>query len=113
MKTGKDLFPELTDQQAYIATIIAEECLRAKEISNKIFISVTTVQNHIRDIKEKLKLKSNMEIVREYYKRMISSMVAILLFIQVFSLDPFYYRRRVRYASRRFEYEYSVNIIEL
>lgn len=106
----KSLFPELTRQEADIACIIGEECLRAKEIADKKFISEHTANNHIRMIKEILSLKSNMEIVREYWRRREDAIkrtagsiafIFLIAFQTFFSNgDDFARRTRVRRARR-------------
>lgn len=60
--TKKEI-PNLTDRELEVLRLVAVP-LSAKEISQKLHISKVTVETHIRNIKEKLELKKNGELIK-------------------------------------------------
>jgi DNA-binding CsgD family transcriptional regulator len=104
----KTLFPELSRQQRNIITVLSEECLSAKEISDKMCIAESTANNHIKDIKVRLGLSKNIELVREFFLRKIGSGVLLLiLMLQAFSASEDEFVRRIRIRrNRKNKYEY-------
>jgi DNA-binding NarL/FixJ family response regulator len=55
--------PRLTDRQNEILRLVAKG-YTYREIAEKLFISVKTVQNHVRDILTKLQLRKRYELMR-------------------------------------------------
>ena len=88
----ENLFSELTSRQVEIVEDIANKCLKPKEIADKKFIEEVTVRNHIRNIMCTLNLKSNIEIVREYWKRReeyIKRTLGCIAFISIATFQTF------------------------
>jgi len=57
-----DRRPQLTDRELEVLGLITEG-LQNKDIASRLFISENTVKNHVRNILEKLQLRSRMEAV--------------------------------------------------
>ena len=57
----------LTQREEQILHLVAKGC-RAKEIADELEISVHTVQTHVRNIYEKLHVRSSAEAVAKYLK---------------------------------------------
>lgn len=54
----------LTPQEQKVLDLLAEG-LKAREIADKLFISITTVRSHIRGIYEKLQVQNRVELLRK------------------------------------------------
>jgi DNA-binding NarL/FixJ family response regulator len=55
--------PTLTNREIEIIKLVAEGFLN-KEIANKLYISIRTVDSHKKNIMQKLKLKSTVDLVK-------------------------------------------------
>lgn len=64
---GENNLPLLTDREEQILNHLSKG-YRYKEISDKLFISIDTVRSHVRNIYEKLQVRSRTEAVLKYYK---------------------------------------------
>jgi len=103
------LFPELSRQQNNVICILAEECLSAKEIADKMCIAQSTANNHIKEIKIRLGLNKNIELVREFFVRKIGSgMFILILAFQTFGISGNEFTRRAWRKNRRNEFEYMI-----
>ena len=103
------LFPELSRQQNNVICILAEECLSAKEIADKMCIAQSTANNHIKEIKIRLGLNKNIELVREFFLRKIGSGLFILILVfKTFGVNGHEIIRHARRKSRRNEFEYII-----
>lgn len=74
---------ELTEREQEVLMLTAWECLSAKEIASKLSISPVTAQNHIHNIKLKLKLQKITELSKYWFlknARHIGATVLLLLF---------------------------------
>ena len=65
---GKNNLPLLTDREEELLLHLSKG-YRYKEIADKLFISIDTVRSHIRNIYEKLQVRSRTEAVLKYYKK--------------------------------------------
>jgi len=105
------LFPELSRQQSNVITILAQDCLSAKEIADRMCIAESTANNHIKEIKTRLGLNKNIELVREFFLRKIGSgLLVFLLAFQTFGVSGQEIVRRARPRKRRNEFEYIIEI---
>lgn len=64
---GEKNLPILTDREGEILLHLSKG-YRYKEIADKLIISIDTVRSHIRNIYEKLQVRSRTEAVLKYYK---------------------------------------------
>ena len=65
---GDNNLPLLTDREEEIIIHLSKG-YRYKEIADKLFISIDTVRTHIRNIYEKLQVRSRTDAVLKYYKK--------------------------------------------
>jgi DNA-binding NarL/FixJ family response regulator len=65
---GENNLPLLTGREEEIILHLSKG-YRYKEIAEKLFISIDTVRSHIRNIYEKLQVRSRTEAVLKYYKK--------------------------------------------
>lgn len=98
----------LTSRELEILRLTADECLSAKEIGEKLYISHTTAQNHLKNIKEKLHLQKITELCRYYYKNIIASV--LLLIVLPSAIQPNNGMIRARRARRLRETEFIIQI---
>lgn len=65
---GENNLPLLSDREEEILHHLSRG-YRYKEIAEKLFISIDTVRSHVRNIYEKLHVRSRTEAVLKYYKK--------------------------------------------
>lgn len=53
----------LTDREQQVLDLLSEG-LKAKEIANELFVSITTVRSHVRSIYEKLHVQNRVEMLK-------------------------------------------------
>jgi DNA-binding NarL/FixJ family response regulator len=54
----------LTEREQQVLDLLSEG-LKAKEIAEKLFLSITTVRSHVRGIYEKLQVQNRVEMMRK------------------------------------------------
>lgn len=88
----------LSTREMEVLTLTARDCLSAKEIGEKLFISPVTAQNHIKNIKAKLNLQKVTELCRHYYTNVMAAFL-LLIFLPN-ALQPNNGMMRARRARR-------------
>jgi DNA-binding CsgD family transcriptional regulator len=64
-KNPQELLSNLTERQEEVLELICEE-LKYEEIADKLYITVSTVKRHASDIRARLQVGSNEEVVEKY-----------------------------------------------
>lgn len=111
---------ELSNREMQVLELTAWDCLSAKEVADKLCISTTTAQNHIKNIKEKLNLQKITELCKHYYVNIYASVLLLVIVPSVFvpntNARVRSWRARIiqqRVTPRRngldFEFDYLIN----
>lgn len=100
------MMEQLSIRELEILKLTARDCLSAKEIGERLFISPTTAQNHIKNIKMKLNLQKVTELCRHYYTNVIATM--LLLIVLPSAVNPNNGMIRARRVRRRCETELTL-----
>ena len=91
-----------------VLKLTAWDCLSAKEIAYRLGISITTAQNHIKNIKDKLHLQKVSELCKHYYVNVYASVMLLLFLPTVFQPDNGVMRMgRARRAETEIETRYE------
>jgi len=88
----------LSDREMQVLRLTAWDCLSAKEVADKLNISPTTAQNHIKNIKEKLSLQKVSELCKHYYVNIYATILLLITLPSIF--QPNGYVRQFRSRSR-------------
>lgn len=104
----------LTKRELEILKLTADDCLSSKQISERLFISVITVKNHIKNIKLKEHVSKITELSKLYftqYSRQIGALALLAIFsITFINTNPSDIRaRRARRSGRRWDTELIEN----
>jgi DNA-binding CsgD family transcriptional regulator len=99
----------LTTRENEVLRLTARDCLSAKEIAAKLFISPTTAQNHIKNIKAKLNLQKVSELCRHYYTNIIATFLLLITLPSAFQPNNGMIRAR-RAGRNRQETEFILQI---
>lgn len=109
---------ELSNREMQVLELTALDCLSAKEVADRLCISTTTVQNHIKNIKEKLNLQKISELCKHYYVNIYASVLLLVIVPTVFVPNTNVRVRRARIVQQRatprrngldFEFDYLIN----
>ena len=90
---------QLSTRELQVLELTAFECLSAKEVADELNISPTTVQNHIKNIKEKLSLQKVSELCKHYYLNIYLCLMMLMFAPSIFE-DDFARRARSRARAR-------------
>ncbi len=88
----------LSEREMQVLRLTAWDCLSAKEVADKLNISPTTAQNHIKNIKEKLRLQKVSELCKHYYVNIYATILLLITIPSVF--QPSANVRQFRSRSR-------------
>ncbi len=99
----------LSIREHEVLMLTARDCLSAKEIGERLYISPTTAQNHIKNIKMKLNLQKVSELCRHYYTNIIATILLIIVLPYAFQPNKGMIRAR---RARRSRQETEFIIIE-
>jgi DNA-binding CsgD family transcriptional regulator len=87
---------KLSNREMQVLKLTAYDCLSAKEVADKLCISTTTAQNHIKNIKEKLNLQKVSELCKYYYINIYACILLLVITPTIFIPNA-----NVRARSRR------------
>ncbi|KAF5072842.1 Bacterial regulatory protein, luxR family [anaerobic digester metagenome] len=108
----------LSNREMQVLKLTAYDCLSAKEVADKLCISTTTAQNHIKNIKEKLNLQKVSELCKYYYINIYACILLLVITPTIFIPNANARARRraniTRQATARrneldFEFDYLIN----
>lgn len=100
---------KLTPREREVLKLTAWDCLSAKEIADRLYISVVTVRNHIQSIKMKEQVSKATELSKVYFikyaKNIGATILIMLLSFNLFNQNSSDMRVRRARRSRRNEME--------